>query len=214
MKLVMYEDNICTFTNALSKQWCDEVIAIADEKIGLAETTRDSDNCDIDGIMFRDCPKRIDSSLNMDTFGSLSAYENQLLKVLEICWKKYGNSKTVDGINMFPRWKEIEKISCKIQRTPPGGGFSVWHYEQGPDKYTSRRFAVWILYLNDVNKGGKTDFPNQNISLTPRAGTLVIWPAAYTHPHRSGPELEEFKYIITGWFVYHVGKYPAEKSRT
>lgn len=60
-----------------------------------------------------------------------------------------------------------------------------------------------MIYLNTVEKGGKTDFPNQGLSVKPEAGKVVIWPAAYTHPHRSAPDLDEWKYIVTGWFIYH-----------
>jgi hypothetical protein len=59
-----------------------------------------------------------------------------------------------------------------------------------------------MLYLNDVANGGRTDFPAQNVSFAPECGTLVIWPAAYTHPHRGAPDLRQTKYIVTGWFEH------------
>ena len=39
----------------------------------------------------------------------------------------------------------------------------------------------------------------QNIELKPKQGTIVIWPAAWTHSHYGKPVLDEHKYIITGW---------------
>jgi len=88
----------------------------------------------------------------------------------------------------------------KFQKSAPGQGYTQWHTEQGvlrPD-----RFAVWMIYLNDVVKGGKTSWLHQECSVQPTQGTLVIWPAAYTHKHRADPDLQENKYIATGWFEY------------
>ena len=90
----------------------------------------------------------------------------------------------------------------KMQKTYPHGGFCQFHHEQGRDPETIIRYAVWMLYLNDVTEGGATDFPVQGISLAPTEGTIVIWPAAYTHPHRSAPDLRQEKYIVTGWFEH------------
>ena len=36
-----------------------------------------------------------------------------------------------------------------------------------------------MIYLNDVEKGGRTNFPLQEISFKPTAGTLIYWPAGY-----------------------------------
>ena len=142
----------------------------------------------------------------MGKFGSLQEYEYDLKRMLELCYYEYMGEIVNQHLNrdfeMVGWSSQIEEMECKMQRTPPGGGFCTWHFEQGGDYHCSRRFGVWMLYLNDVNKGGKTDFPNQGLSVKPEAGKMVIWPAAYTHMHRSAPDLEEWKYIVTGWFIY------------
>jgi hypothetical protein len=148
-------------------------------------------------------------------------HRRYLLDQLEKCWKVYGETLFEGLVGedvphndhcVPPGWDQVEYIQCKVQRTPPGGGFCKMHYEQGNDIHCSRRFAVWMLYLNTVEKGGKTDFPLQGYSLQPTQGTLVFWPAGYTHPHRSAPDLEEYKYIVTGWLIYHADQYPTAKG--
>ena len=90
--------------------------------------------------------------------------------------------------------------SFKIQKSVEGGGFYTWHWEH--DAYNSpNRFLVWMLYLNDVTKGGKTEFRN-GLTIQPKKGTLVLWPAYFTHMHRAAPDLKETKYIMTGWYEY------------
>jgi hypothetical protein len=88
--------------------------------------------------------------------------------------------------------------SFKIQKTKIGGGYHVWHYESG-DRGYSHRLLTWILYLNDVHEGGETEFLYQHMRVKPEQGTLVIWPAAFTHTHRGNPPLSNEKYIVTGW---------------
>jgi len=87
----------------------------------------------------------------------------------------------------------------KWQKTEPHQkGFSGWHTEQGPED-AGNRSLVWMLYLNDVEKGGETEFLYQGISVKPEAGRFVLWPAGVTHPHRGNPPYSNTKYILTGW---------------
>jgi hypothetical protein len=92
----------------------------------------------------------------------------------------------------------------KMQRTGPGGGYHVWHAEQGPGTNASRVVA-YMLYLNTLSpeEGAETEFLYQKKRLNPVENTMVLWPAAYTHAHRGNPVLgETHKYIVTGWFYY------------
>lgn len=202
-------NSIGIWDNVVSQNWCDEVMLRFDEKVAAAEGVTDDD--DYNGIMFRNNRKRIDVSLEMGNFESMHWYEEALKQKLEECLDEYAREITGTSGSM---WSECEVVQCKLQRTPPKGGFCQVHYEQGNDIHCSRRFAVWILYLNDLDISSGTDFLNHNMTVQPKAGRLAIWPAAYTHPHRSSPLIEEQKYICTGWFVYHCDEFPSEVSRT
>ena len=91
--------------------------------------------------------------------------------------------------------------SCRLQRTLPGEGYHQWHYE-ADSRDRSARIAAWGLYLNTVDAGGETEFLYQHRRVQAQQGTLVIWPAAYTHPHRGNPPLSGEKYLLTGWVEY------------
>jgi hypothetical protein len=92
----------------------------------------------------------------------------------------------------------------KAQKTVAGGGYHRWHYEHSFSSTDdlSRVFA-WIIYLNDVEEGGETEFLYQGIRQPAKRNTLVAFPAFYTHTHRGNPPLKEDKYILTGWVHYH-----------
>ena len=65
-----------------------------------------------------------------------------------------------------------------------------------------------MIYLNDIpyENGGATDFYHQKTSFQPKKGTVVLWPAAYTHMHRGAFLTGNMsKYIATGWFIREPG---------
>lgn len=89
----------------------------------------------------------------------------------------------------------------KIQKTNIGQGYHIWHYESD-DKSNSGRLLTYVLYLNDVEEGGETEFLYYPKRIKPEAGTLVLFPAAFTHTHRGNPPISNSKYIITGWVEF------------
>jgi hypothetical protein len=91
--------------------------------------------------------------------------------------------------------------SNKVQKTEVGQGYHIWHFETS-GRAMSNRLLAYILYLNDVEEGGETEFLYQHKRYKPKAGTLVIFPAAFTHTHRGNPPLSNDKYIVTGWIEY------------
>tara|TARA_B100001109_G_scaffold175922_1_gene143904 strand:- start:763 stop:1314 length:552 start_codon:yes stop_codon:yes gene_type:complete len=131
---------------------------------------------------------------------TMTAQVNQAVGAgFEIYVKKY--SGLVDASDPVSSW------TCKLQRTDPGGGYHVWHCENGNFLYRDR-VLTWMIYLNDIplENGGATDFYHQEITFQPKKGTLVLWPAAYTHMHRGAFLTGELsKYIATGWFIREPG---------
>ena len=86
----------------------------------------------------------------------------------------------------------------KIQKTEVGGGYHIWHNEDG-DPRDMRRVMTFILYLNDVDEGGETEFLYYPKRVKAKQGRLILWPAGFTHTHRGNPPLSNTKYIMTGW---------------
>jgi hypothetical protein len=99
---------------------------------------------------------------------------------------------------------KITGTAMKMQRTDPGGGYHVWHGEQGNGDH-AERVLVYMLYLNTLTQeeAGETEFLYQQRRLQPTENTMVLWPAAFTHAHRGNTVFgERSKYIVTGWFYY------------
>jgi hypothetical protein len=86
---------------------------------------------------------------------------------------------------------------CNYQRYLKNQSYSVEHCEHS-DIY-AKRVLAWMFYCNNIKEGGETRFPQQNINVKPEKGTLLIWPAGWTHSHLGLPSKKENKYIVTGW---------------
>ena len=174
--------------------------------IGIWEKVVPDELCDDLIDWFNDeniLAKKRDEAAVTDTYKFL--YDQELRKrfapILRDCgdeyFKHYGHST----------WrKQCEAVTMKVQRTRPGQkGYQGLHWEQGMGQLNAPRFGAWMAYLNDVSYsgGGRTIFPLQSrLGFRPEKGRMLIWPAAYTHPHHAYPEVTEDKYVITGWFVY------------
>jgi hypothetical protein len=91
--------------------------------------------------------------------------------------------------------------SVKIQKTLPTEGYHVWHIEHGKGFHNEPRAFAYTIYLNDVKKGGETEFLHQSIRVKPKKGRIVIWPAAFPYLHRGNPPLSGEKYILTSWLM-------------
>tara|TARA_R100000951_G_scaffold44975_1_gene38337 strand:- start:1670 stop:2263 length:594 start_codon:yes stop_codon:yes gene_type:complete len=92
-------------------------------------------------------------------------------------------------------------IDIKIQKTNVGEGFHEWHCEKASLNDRNRLLA-FMVYLNDVEEGGETEFLYQHKRIKPEAGKLLMWPSQFTHTHRGNPPLSNVKYILTGWVEY------------
>tara|TARA_B100001094_G_scaffold322453_1_gene371800 strand:- start:2293 stop:2910 length:618 start_codon:yes stop_codon:yes gene_type:complete len=113
---------------------------------------------------------------------------------LQHCFDRYCNE--YDILKDMP----LKATSLKMQKTVPGGGYHVWHCEQGSDD-GANRVAVYSLYLNTIEDAGETEYLYQKLRIPAKENTLVIWPAGYTHPHRGNAVYgDKAKYILTGWF--------------
>lgn len=99
---------------------------------------------------------------------------------------------------------------CLLQKTAPSEGYHRFHIENSGYINQTRNMA-WMIYLNDVQEGGETEFPYQSMRFQPKENMGMIWPGGVTHFHRGLPPYSNEKLILTGWLAtsndimtYHV----------
>ena len=144
---------------------------------------------------------RSDNSVTLDSTRFIGTDNSNLLaefnsKFFEECYHLY--CKKFSVIDQLGRHGIY---GYKIQKTLPSEGYHIWHCEQSSVD-NCRRLGVYLLYLNDVDEGGETEFLYLSQRIKPQTGRLVIFPAGYVHAHRGNPPLVGEKYILTGWLEF------------
>ena len=90
----------------------------------------------------------------------------------------------------------------QIQWYKPEEGYYEWHID-GAQRDTCDRAMVYMTYLNDIDDGGGTMFYHQDMTVKPKKGKTVIFPAAYTHLHKGEISNTQDKFILTGWLWWN-----------
>lgn len=193
---------IKVYNNALTDEFCDAAVKEIDKYIERSENFTKF----VEHVRNDDDNARTDISIFPGHFESSQWLVDEIRISLNKYYNEFCNEYTI-GTKFEDAYRDLPKL----QKSSSGGGFVQWHCEQGSGA-SSSRFLVWMYYLNDVEKGGKTEFLYQDLQFKPTKGQLLIWPAAFTHTHRAAKDLEEDKYIATGWFHYPVEKKLPENS--
>jgi hypothetical protein len=147
--------------------------------------------------------------------GSLSQYRPELRQATDLYISKLPEWKDVDhriflelaaAINEYQNnYPILSSFRLKdrgymVQRTMPGEKYD-WHSDVDDARNATRQFiAFW--YLNTVQEGGETEFLEQEVTIKPTEGTLVLFPAAWTHVHRGRPPISNPKYTLISWICF------------
>jgi predicted 2-oxoglutarate/Fe(II)-dependent dioxygenase YbiX len=81
--------------------------------------------------------------------------------------------------------------------------------EMGPhvdstEDMNARALMTAILYLNDDYEGGDLYFPEQEIRLKPKAGSIVFFPSVQPFYHQSFKITKGYKYIVPLFWVQYL----------
>ena len=124
----------------------------------------------------------------------LLLYIKELTQIKNKYIKKY---KYIDLNQEF--WDIYQNI--KIQKYKPGQSYFGWHCENVGEEFNKNRILVFSTFLNNIEKGGETEFFYQKEKIKPKESKTILFPAYWTHTHR-GNLTKQTKYIITGWYTY------------
>ena len=174
-----YDDFIGIYENIVDPSLCKKLI----------DTYENSDRWSTKPPVDRSGPYYEDSQLALDSFNK--GLSSNVMVEFKKCFRDY--------LGKYPLLKASNYISSLVllQKTNPTQGYHQFHYENG-SYYNCNRTMAWMIYLNNVEEGGETEWLYQKKKVKPTIGTVVIWPGGYTHFHRGNPPMST-KYIATGW---------------
>lgn len=122
-------------------------------------------------------------------------YTAELTKVIDLYIEEYPFIKELVPL-------EHRNQHVQVQVYDPKFSYSALHCENSGVPDNIDRCLVFLTYLNDVDDGGGTFFPYQNLETKAEKGLTLVWPAYWTHPHKGVVSNTESKIITTGWYGF------------
>lgn len=109
------------------------------------------------------------------------------------------------GATQWPEELAFEELRIKAYQ--PGGRDRFDPHVDVGDHASSRRFLAALLYLNDVEEGGETEFlpwggDHTRRAWFPHAGTLLLFPPLWPWLHAGRPPISGPKWILTTYLHY------------
>jgi len=99
----------------------------------------------------------------------------------------------------IPARPTIDNLVMKRYRAGSDDNFEP-HYDAHSEK--SRRYLVFLWYLNDVADGGETQFCDLGIKIGACAGRLLMFPPYWMFQHAGLPPRSNDKYIVSTYLMF------------
>lgn len=133
-----------------------------------------------DGAAVFGYTKSVDTEKNYTTSDEVKYLYGMLISAIRIASKHYARSNAIELFRQSPL--SISKYS--------EGKFMGPHTDEMTGAHISG-----VLYLNDDYSGGELSFPNQNLSIKPEAGSMIIFPSVMPYIHDPQPAYGAERYI-------------------
>jgi len=184
------QPQLILFGNVLSTEECDQVIELSEDKLQRS-TIIDPDT---------GRPEIIDSRSSENTAFQLS--ETPFIDRLDRRISALMNRPLENGEGLqVVRYGVGGEFRSHFDYFPPDQPGHAAHLARG-----GQRTATLVVYLNDVESGGDTVFPNAGISISPRKGQAVYFRYFNNRgqldpmtEHAGAPVLAGEKWIMTKW---------------
>jgi hypothetical protein len=187
---IIRDDFIYTENNIISTQLCKEIITMFEKsRDKIPGTTSSGANFKVRNTIGLEIT-------NLDEWKDI--YANLCIKLRESLDKYLNtiNNKSNNGFLNNKIHDNLEFLTIQVHRYRKNEGLYSWHNDF---TYTAEgiRYITFILYLNDVNIGGETEFVCNKINA--EAGKVLFFPSTWTYVHRGNMPISDNKYIIVGW---------------
>ena len=172
------------YENVIPEELCDRMITLLDK----------SETLKLVGIHDADYRRCLQLPFPNASLTESTAIYEETLKVIRNVFERYKAESKNLNLNFCER---IEKPSILKYRT---NGKDLFHlHADNWNTQSSTRQVSLILYLNDVESGGKTTFPGLNLSIQPKKGSILLFPSFFTHQHYAEQPISNSKYVAVTW---------------
>jgi hypothetical protein len=99
----------------------------------------------------------------------------------------------------IPNSPLISNLTLKRYRAGQQEQFQL-HFDS--INHVANRYLVLLWYLNDVEQGGETRFPQLDVTVPARAGRLLMFPPYWMYQHQGLPPISGDKYILSTYLLF------------
>ena len=165
------------------------------------------------------CLVRYANNLNFEKagVGIINKIDDKIRKVLrysihpqsksltDVHWANYLHTKIVNAMNFYINENCVKDIKIEyLNQLEILKYFENHHYQFHVDASTEHhRTLSAILFLNNDYKGGRLIFKSlsddEEITIEPIPGSVVVWPSNFLFPHMVKPVTEGVRYTIVAW---------------
>ncbi|MFD2912701.1 2OG-Fe(II) oxygenase [Jeotgalibacillus terrae] len=171
---------VVVLEDVLSNEECDQLIQLSSDRMKRSKISSD----------------RVVNQMRTSSGMFFEESENDLIQTIE---KRLAKMMNVP----------IEHAEgLQILKYTPGQEYKAHHdYFLPTSKAASNnRISTMVVYLNEVEEGGETYFPELNISITPQKGSAVYFEYFYNDEelnkktlHGGAPVIKGEKWVATQW---------------
>jgi len=118
--------------------------------------------------------------------------------------------KRTPASNFWPEKYGFEEFKVKYYNKDLQDQFTI--HTDATTLERSKRFFAFFWYLNDVEQGGETEFPDLGIKIKPKKGRIVMFPPFWMYPHIGHPPISNDKYLLSVYLHYVDNIKPGEPN--
>ncbi|HME40155.1 MAG TPA: 2OG-Fe(II) oxygenase [Steroidobacteraceae bacterium] len=163
----------------------------------------------------------------IDSFGALPRFQKQNGRGIRAglegsAWTELNVTRLSDAAFLgmmrgfvdraLERYNRDIGLPIGIPNTPLLAEFVMKRYRPGQNEqfqlhfdainFVANRYLVMMWYLNDVEAGGETEFPQLKTKIAPRAGRLLMFPPYWMYQHQGLPPASGDKYILSTYLLF------------
>jgi hypothetical protein len=112
---------------------------------------------------------------------------NSIMMAFEMCTDRYFSSYNLDK-NKYNL--NLDSVTIKAWNQ----GQSMGPHFDGQDGNKDLAFSL-VTYINDDYEGGEISFPNHNVTIKPKAGSLIMFPSQEPYIHEVKPITSGTRYM-------------------
>ena len=182
-------DFVLKVDDAIPESFCDELINIFDES---------SERCRLDRSGYPNWENLFVSKLPQEDFDRINKLIDGVNTKILVAYQRF-----LGEYGLYFNSSSFEWETANIKRYVAMSDDRYDFHADVSSGDVSRRYLAFLWYLNDDFVGGETVFYPDHV-ITPRKGSILVFPPFWLFPHSGKRLIEGQKYIMSSYALWDV----------